>query len=507
MTRRIRARHVKCDESHPRCQRCTNTGRVCDEYGRASTIPSPPSSIFITGSIIPSPRRISTAGDVQELRSFDFFRSRVAPDIAGFFGTATWNLVLQACTSENTVNQAVVALGALYERLSLSPQSSEIGDPIVIETDFPLQQYAKALGTLRRYLSATKDLDLDTVLACTLVYISIEVIQKNYLNALVHLESALQLLQHSSTDAPNTTLCQYESKIPLKTAKVDSDLVRAFLRLDLQASIYQGMRAPAVAGLRTEVVVPARLYSISQAKDVLDTLTGRLYSLTRTTIEDYRYRKDMNIPTEAVAQVAQVKDELDTWNKRFEKYLERPTSRFSRQEQLAINILIINHRISVIEAATCTHPEQAILDRFDIEFDEIVTLAATIVRPGSTVRYHTLAFSLDMGVIHPLYWTTVKCREPWIRQRAMALLRSITFQEGVWNAAAQASIAGVAIAREQQCSPKESSAGQRPLEVARVHSVGTNILDPVKQVAEVNLTQRLDGLEAPWHNHVEWVTW
>jgi hypothetical protein len=89
----------------------------------------------------------------------------------------------------------------------------------------------------------------------------------------------------------------------------------------------------------------------------------------------------------------------------------------------------------------------------------------------------------------------------------MALLRSITFQEGVWNAAAQASIAEVAIAREQQCSTDESSAGQRPLEFARVHSVGTNILDPVKRVAEVNLTQRLDGLDGPWHNHVEWVTW
>jgi hypothetical protein len=504
---RLRTRHVKCDESQPRCQRCTSTGRICDEYGRSSTLPSPPSGVVIADSIASGPRSISPAEDVQELRSFEFFRSQVAPDIGGFFGSSTWNLVLQACTSEPAVNQAVVALGALYERLSLSLRPSNVGDARLIETDFPLQQYAKALSGFRRYLSMTKDLNLDTVLACALIHISIEVIRNNYVNAIVHLESSLQLLQHSSTEAPSPAPGQSNRKALLKTAKVDSDLARAFLRLDLQASTYRGMRAPAVAGKHAEDVMPARFYSISQAKDVLDSLTGQLYSLIRTTIEDYRYRKDRDIPVDAVAQVAHVKDSLDIWNERFEKYLDRPTSRFSRQEQLAINILLISHRVSTIEAATCAHPEETIFDQFDAEFDEIVTLAAVIIRARNTVNPRTLDFSLDMGVIYPVYWTAVKCRELWTRQRAMALLRSITFQEGVWNAAAQASIAEVAIAREQQCSTDESSAGKRPLEFARVHSVGTNILDPVKRVAEVNLTQRLDGLDGPWHNHVEWVTW
>ena len=450
---------------------------------------------------------MSPVADVQGLRSFDFFRTQVAPDIAGFFGSSTWNLVLQLCASEAVVNQAVVALGALYERLSLSLQSGSVGDPQLIETDFPLQQYAKALGALRRYLSTTHDFNLDTVLACALVHISIEVIQNEYANALVHLESSLDLLQLSSTEAPSTALGQFNSKAPLKTVKANSDLVRAFLRLDMQASSYLGMRAPAIAGKHTEDVVPPRLYSIYQAKDVLDSLTGQLCSLIRTTIEEYRFRKDRDIPVDVVAKVANVKDSLDIWNKRFEKYLDRPSSKFSRQEQLAINILLINHRVSMIEAATCTHAEQAIFDQFDAEFDEVVTLAAVIIRARDTVAPRALEFSLDMGVIYPLYWTAVKCREPWTRQRAMTLLRSTTLQEGVWNAAAQASIAEVAIAREQQCSTGESSAAQRPLELARVHNVGTNILDPVKRVAEVSLTQRLDGLHAPWYNHVEWVTW
>jgi len=370
-----------------------------------------------------------------------------------------------------------------------------------------LQKYNKAVGTLRRYLSTAMDVNLDVVLVCALVHISIEVIQNklsNYVNALTHLECSLQLLQHSSTKSLSSTLSGLNSEGLFKTPEVDSDLARAFLRLDLQASIYQGRRIPTIVSKHTVNVVPARFYSIAQAKEVLDFLTGQLYSLIRATIEEYRYRKDENIPADTVTEVALVKNSLHTWNGKFEKYLNNPTSKFSRQEQLAINILIINHRVSITNAATCTDPGETIFDNFDPEFDEIVTLAATVLRSrNNTDSPHTLDFSLDMGIIYPLYWTAIKCREPWIRQRAMSLLRSINFQEGVWEATAQASIASVAIAREQQGIVE----GERPLEVARVYSVGSNVLDPLKRVAEVNLTQRLEGLEGPWSEYVEWAAW
>lgn len=89
----------------------------------------------------------------------------------------------------------------------------------------------------------------------------------------------------------------------------------------------------------------------------------------------------------------------------------------------------------------------------------------------------------------------------------MSLLRSITFQEGVWDAAAHAKIAEVAIAREQKCSTDAGTADRRPPEFARVHSVGTNSFDPVKRVAEVSLSQKLDGLDGPWTNYLEWIMW
>jgi hypothetical protein len=491
----------------PHCRRCTSTGRTCDGYNKVSTPTSPTSGTIGENSILLLTRNSSATEHIQERRSFDFFCSETFPSIAGFFGSSAWNIVLQACSREPAVNQAVVALGALHERSPISLQSSGVDGQRALQTSFPLRQYSKALGGLRRYLYAEKDLDLNIVLICALIHISIEVIQNNYANAVVHLENSLQLLRQASRPNQGAALERSSPSSQLETVEVDSDLARAFLRLDLQASSYVAWRAPAIAGEKVSDAIPARFSSISQAKDVLDSITGQLYSLIRTVVEDYRYRKDEDVPLEAVAQAAQLKHALDLWDERFEKYLGRSTSKFSRQEQLVINVLLINHKISTVEAATCTHPEASIFDQYDTEFDEIVTLAATVVWVRNTASCHILKFSLNMGVIHPLYWTAIKCREPWIRQRAMSLLRSITFQEGVWDAAAQAGIAEVAIAREQQYCVDGPLTGWRPPEFARAHSVGTTVLDPVRRVAEVSVSQRLGGLDRPWTEHLEWIKW
>lgn len=494
----IRIRHVKCDEEKPFCQRCISTGRTCDGYRMAS---APSDGINLVRNLSPrTMARSPTQEDDQQLRSFEFFRNETVPSIAGFFSSPLWNIVLQACEKEPAVKQAVVALGALHESRPISDDSLH-GNQITLATSFPLRQYSNALSALRRYLSASGQLNLDIILICALIHISIEVMQNNHANALVHLENSLQLLRQSSQPPRNV-----QSSV-LRPITVDSDLARAFQRLDLHASIYQAWRSPRLADDHTDGVVPGRFTSLSQSKDILDLLTGKLYSHIRVTIEDCRYRKDEPIPQDTVTQVAQLKDSIGLWNERFEKYINRSTSKFSRHEQFVIDILLINHRVISIEAATCTHQETLIFDQHDSEFDEIVTLAAGVTQYLDSRTSHFPRFLLDIGVIHPLYFTATKCREPWIRQRAMSLLRSIKFQEGVWNAATQASIAEVVIARELQCSLGSLVMGERPPEAARIHSVGTEILDPVRRIADVHMSQRLEGLDGPLSGYVEWVTW
>jgi hypothetical protein len=56
----------------------------------------------------------------------------------------------------------------------------------------------------------------------------------------------------------------------------------------------------------------------------------------------------------------------------------------------------------------------------------------------------------------------------WIGHRAISLLRSITSQEGVWNAAAKASIVEVAIAVKRQVETDDPLTSEMPVGFARV---------------------------------------
>jgi hypothetical protein len=444
----------------------------------------------VSVALAPASFGAGSSESIQQRRAFDFFRFETFPVIGGFFSVSTWQLVLQACDSIPTVRQAATALGALHEKISL--QSTYGEGSTEIETEFPLKQYGATLASIRKYLSTEKRPKLDVILMCALICTTIAVMENNYANASAHLENSLHLLRDKSI---HNHFCN---------TSAGSDMSLVFCQLDLHASKFQGRRPPAML-LDYESRMPGRFYSIAQAKDALSRITMQLYAFTRSVAEEYKYRKLQPVPLDEVAKLELIKNGYEAWKDRFDKFLHRSTSKFSRQEQSIIDILIINYTTDYIEASTCIQPGAMAFDQFDEEYDEIVTLAANVIR--SRRRSNIIDFCLDIstGVIFPLYLTAIKCREPWIRQRAMSLLRSIRFQEGVWNAKAQASIAEVAIRRELSFNDP-SLPDQRPLEFARVHSVGT-IMDPVKRVAEVNLTQKLNGLDGPWHDHIEGCSW
>ncbi|CZR69886.1 uncharacterized protein PAC_19786 [Phialocephala subalpina] len=372
---------------------------------------------------------------------------------------------------EPIVTQAGIALGSLHDVLTVV--DVEPGSR-ALSTSFPSLEYIQALGDLRNYLSSSATIDVNVVLIYSL-----------------HLIRASSEIA-SGSSGPSSPHRQ----------EIDSELIDAFQSLDIHASSFQGMRPPAMTRFHTSDI-PGRFSSLKESHLALSGILVKLSSFNRSVVEEYKYRKLQDLPLEAFAETTSITADFDAWDDRFQKFLHRSTSKFSRADQIIIDILIINHHLGFIEAATCTHTQATIFDQFDAPFDEIVTLAANVIRTRKTSKI--LDFHLDIGVIQPLYWTTVKCREPWTRQKAMSLLKSINFQEGVWIAAAQVSIAQVAIDRENAFNDS-TILSDRPMEFARVHSVGT-VIDPVKKTAEVVLSQKLNGLDGPWHEHVGWCSW
>lgn len=91
-------------------------------------------------------------------------------------------------------------------------------------------------------------------------------------------------------------------------------------------------------------------------------------------------------------------------------------------------------------------------DEFCPFFEQMVTLGESIndlysspsSSPSSSVSPSSSSsktFSLDFGIIASMFNVAAHCRDPYIRRRAVSVLRSSTVQEGVWNSVAIAAIA------------------------------------------------------------------
>ena len=87
-------------------------------------------------------------GDSQENRSFDYFRSKAAPNIATSLEADFWTLhVLQISHNEPTVRHALMALSTLYEHFEVrDTRGSNFLPPS--HHNFALKHYSEAIKLL-----------------------------------------------------------------------------------------------------------------------------------------------------------------------------------------------------------------------------------------------------------------------------------------------------------------------------------------------------------------------
>jgi hypothetical protein len=88
-------------------------------------------------------------------------------------------------------------------------------------------------------------------------------------------------------------------------------------------------------------------------------------------------------------------------------------------------------------STSLTDGQEILWDSYITEFERVVNLAEEILAVttpsySAGYNYHN-GFKLDMGIIPPLYFTAMKCRDPFIRRRAIQALSDCKYQEGAWD--------------------------------------------------------------------------
>ena len=134
---------------------------------------------------------------------------------------------------------------------------------------------------------------------------------------------------------------------------------------------------------------------------------------------------------------------FDNWCAAFARFEESRGDSFTTKERIGFKLLNMHKQNTMmyleyvnaceLERYSNSTPSFS-WDKFNAQFAEIVSLAASIVNAnvtGSpTATSVRPSFSLDNGVIAPLYEVATLCRDPVIRRRAVQVLRSAPRQEG-----------------------------------------------------------------------------
>lgn len=482
-----RIRHVKCDEAKPECQKCRSTGRRCDGYQPRpkATISDETRDLVSRDLPLNIVRPTLWNGTTEELRGFDYFRIQTSEDLAYSLNASLQELVLQTSYHFDAIKHGAIALGWLGMLIRVNSGYSRPWHnhrPALCRYEFPRTQYYKAMETLRKDLARNHKDAVNTTLISCFLFIIFEFLQGNDQIAIAHLRSGLNILRKqffppdAKPDGPTF------DKLVGKLDPMQSEIARIFHILDAQATMWKELRTSQAT---TRVLKPnddctalsTSFQPYSSLAEASEDLNGLVIG-----VQDFRARTSNVDLTSTVAPYLYSErdtllDALEIHRRRLTSFVAgRTISADYPEDPQRINILRIKRKVTNIILATCLEPNKAAFYAQSMwQFWQIVSLATLILRPESDEvrqrpqeavtedesgapdqsRDHDhippsnveetspslpYSYSLD-GLIQPLYFTAVNCRERATAERAVKLLEMEPWREGQWDSAQMAALA------------------------------------------------------------------
>lgn len=471
-TDQCRERRVKCDEARPHCHRCKSTGRLCNGYEKFRVAePSASAAGEIVLRWVDPPSQIPTI-DLKEQECLYNFRDIMLDSSCSTWDVELWQrLVIPMSVTEQVVRHAVIALGA-----SSRPNQDH--------NAYALRQYGLALKSLQERISRQDSPPHHLILVTCLLFVSIEFVQQGWEQAQFHLNGGLSIVKEIQQKAGGAN----------RTSSSKNDIAaleNVFGRLDNQMSLFTQTRVQlhhAISNGRMSYL-PAELHF----KTIED--AGKLQALQisamRELVVEITSQRSMPIGITAAnyveLEVQQGRQlvSLERWHTAMRGFMPGLTN--APDVRLAKSLLMSYLCCKMMVSNALSDGREVYHDKFLPEFEQILALA-TEIAPTTIGRKR---FSLDTGIVAPLYWVVLKCRDPEVRRRAIALLESLNSQEGAWVSSRLAVLGSQVMRLEEQGLDDPQSAADIP-EQTRLwrayHELdsGDNILHCMRRAWESN---------------------
>ncbi|RAL12944.1 Zn(II)2Cys6 transcription factor domain-containing protein [Aspergillus homomorphus CBS 101889] len=479
-------RRIKCDETRPSCSRCTSTGRKCDGY---DTNALPLASIYLPRPSL-SLATFTYATSEREIRSFQFFYEKTVFSLAGYCGSELWSRsVLQVSQHAKPVWHALVALGALHENFENDRQIPGFWFSRAGHDTFALKAYLAAIrallgpsnpsssSSLQVVGSQDGRLTVDVCLISCVLFVCFEIMSSHYIAAVNHIRHGVKILSEVTYD-PGTGTYRHPFLRPSTVPSLEIENLRMLL-VRLHGQAFTLTRAEEDGPSSTaphltcsaSVDIPPCFSSLAEARDIYEHYNG-LFRHEFHSISDAIARH--GIAEDPGLLVQRYAGLLGRWSMALDCFEQARGPSLTTKEQTGLKILQI-HRLEhslLLEQYRSGSAESTVWDRYNPIFKKITSLAASVVELSRSLGSPSVSpnpllsslqqrptlspsFSLDLGIIGPLYDVATLCRDPVIRREAVNVLRSASRQEGVFNSYVCAVVADKVISLEEKVALEE----------------------------------------------------
>jgi hypothetical protein len=369
-------------------------------------------------------------------------------------------LVPQLSQAEPSIRYAAIAMGALLMQ-HRSAGLTTIGSP----ARTALTYYNKAIKQL---LDASSEVDKELALVSNVLFTCIECIQGNDTEAIGLFHQGRRMFEE-----------YWDSAGQLRPVSEISHAVRNLLaRLRILALLY----GPAMFDYPSPLSVrtPDVFQSYEDARTELFYVTGDCHEI----ISEGSRAKLSRMPQQEVLAIFEgektaLQTRLRDWKSRFWHLLE-PSLYPAEQRNDHIAVLTLQCQFIIISIwlDCCLDPLETAFDAHRASFQRLINTSETVLQLLEYSELRDQPFTLEIGLIAPLYLAVRKCRDPKLRRAGIDLIRRGRKQEGLWEAHQVARmldrIVNIEEAGQPGCWPDESARLQATLLLPRSTNANGN---------------------------------
>ncbi|KAL4751207.1 hypothetical protein BDW72DRAFT_98639 [Aspergillus terricola var. indicus] len=498
-------RHVKCDEAKPFCNQCRKSGRKCDGYDNASQTQlrariAERHQPLNRNTLGADHRLVLRQGTGTERRYIEFFYTRTSHAFAGFYDSKLWSyLIPQFGEYEPSVRHAMTAIGALHERFQLS--ASAPGSAILMVEGsapterFVLEEYNKSIQTLVKSLAAhCPEGSINLALTTCCLFVCLEMLQGNRKEALDHIEAGLRIIHKHE---------QFTSTGSGWTSELYQQLRDLFLRLNLQASFMGRLLAP--LNVDSPDTRNGHIFTnLPEARSHLD----RLMTKTLRFIRSVGILREERLPAVLAkfeAERDQICEAMLSWRWSHDKLLDKLGPEVQQSDLCASLLLRIYYQTALLWVHVVLDRDENGHDNFTADFESLISHAEeilcltspTCVTEKARVEEAETAFSLEGEIIAPMYYAALRCRNPFLRRRALNILFQYSKREGMWDARHYAQVTKIVVEIEESQCPKPPMSEKDIGSLARVYEV-VQLKEIKANPTQVVLYMKPEGVNGPW---------